>query len=183
MWINYSAIGERLHHVEFELALLVFFPPPETFSFGTQRWKIPRAFFDLLERKNKNSKKNRKWGSLVYKSPSFFFAPLPINLTFFSCWGMWSEMDVKKIEFSVLNIKLTFLDIYLAHKKCFDSFHIRKTPSSSSWKVHWEIYTPIYLRKIKCEFLYRFKTRIKIQKFRLTRTLSSPCCRFLPFIA
>ena len=86
LWINYSAIGERLHHVEFEFALLVFFLPlPETFSFGTQRDEKFLELFDLLKRKNKIQKKGNGEvlsTNLYICSKLFFAAPFPINLTF-----------------------------------------------------------------------------------------------------
>lgn len=134
-------------------SLCWFFPSTSRnfLSFGTQRWKIPRAFFDLLKRKNK-IQKNKGNGEVLSTnlhicSKLFFAAPFPINLTFLLSWGMWRKLNSLFSTSSWHSLRFIF-----THMKCFDSFFKCTNPSSSSWKVHLEIYTPIFLYKEFSEF-------------------------------
>lgn len=152
MWINYSAIGERLHHVEFEFALLVFFPLlPETFSRLAHR---DEKFLELFLIYSSEKIKFKKKGNgevlstnLHICSKLFFAAPFPINLTFLLSWGMWRKLNSLFSTSSWHSLRFIF-----THMKCFDSFFKCTNPSSSSWKVHLEIYTPIFLHKEFSEF-------------------------------
>lgn len=80
-------------------------------------------------------------------SKLFFAAPFPINLTFLLSWGMWRKLNSLFSTSSWHSLRFIF-----THMKCFDSFFKCTNPSSSSWKVHLEIYTPIFLYKEFSEF-------------------------------
>lgn len=123
-------------------------------------------------------------------SKLFFAAPFPINLTFLLSWGMWRKLNSLFSTSSWHSLRFIF-----THMKCFDSFFKCTNPSSSSWKVHLEIYTPIFLYKeysgfwrlalytpprtffsSRIKFLYHFKKKTFMKIVNLVNLLTNERC-------